>query len=86
MAQKILSNLTTEWVAITDLIIPEDGKNYSIQNRGPDMVIAQESASKPTDKAGICIPSYKVLKYVKGTNILYLKSYGVSEINISDED
>lgn len=86
MANKNFSALTTSWVAITSLITPEDGKTYYIQNRGPYMVKAQESASTPTDDAGICIPAYKVLKYVKGTETLYLKSDGISEINISDED
>lgn len=86
MANKNFSALTTSWVAITSLITPEDGKTYYIQNRGPFMVIAQESASTPNTEAGICIPAYKTLKYVKGTDTLYLKSYGISEINISDED
>ena len=86
MANKNFSILSTTWVAITDLITPEDDKNYYIQNRGPFMVIAVESASTPTTEAGICIPAYKTLKYVKGSNTLYLKSFGSSEINISDED
>lgn len=86
MSNKYFSAITTSWVAITDLITPEDGKVYYIQNRGPFVVKALESASAPTTEAGICIPAYKVLKYVKGTDTLYLKSYGISEINISDED
>ena len=86
MTQKALQTLSTTWVAITDIITPEDDKNYFIQNRGPDMVIAVESAATPTTEAGICIPAYKTLKYVKGANTLYLKSYRTSEINITDED
>ena len=86
MANKNFSILSTTWVAITDLITPEDDKNYFIQNRGPFMVIAVESASTPTTDAGIVVPAYKTLKYVKGTNTLYLKSYGTSYVNISDED
>ena len=86
MTQKASQTLSTTWVAITDIITPEDDKNYFIQNRGPDMVIAVESAATPTTEAGICIPSYKTLKYVKGTDTLYLKSYRTSEINITDED
>ncbi len=50
------------------------------------MLIAVESASAPTTDAGIVIPAYKTLKYVKGINTLYIKSYGTSYVNISDED
>lgn len=86
MTQKALETIGTTWIIITDIITPEDDKNYFIQNRGPDMLIAVESASAPSTDAGIVIPAYKTLKYVKGTNTLYLKSYGTSYVNINDED
>ena len=86
MAQKAFETIGTEWTALTDIITPADSTNYYIQNRGPASLIAVESAAEPTSDAGIVIPAYKILKYVKGTDTLYLKSYGASDINITDEN
>ena len=86
MAQEGLSELSGEWVALSDIITVDDDGTYYIQNRGSDILLAQESASEPTDSNGVLVKPFEVLKYQKGTGSLYLKAYTeVCTINITSE-
>lgn len=83
MAQVELMELTTTWTALT----PESDTVYHIQNRGSDIVIAQEADATPDDMEGILIQPYKTLVYEKGTaTALYLRAYsGTASVNVSTE-
>lgn len=86
MAQIALEDLTESWVAFSDIETPVADQLYFIQNRGNGVFIAQESAAEPTDDAGVIVEPYKVLKYIAGTDTLYLKAlYGECTINITSE-
>ena len=79
--------LKKEWTAFEDIETPTQDKTYYIQNRGPETLIACEGDSEPTTHEGIYVPIYKVLKYVKGSQNLYLRAKSdICTINISDED
>lgn len=86
MAQIDFENLTTDWVAFTDITTPADDTDYFIQNRGPDNLLAVESASEPSSLDGVLVQPYKTLVYKKGTDTLYLRAYSSNcAINISSE-
>lgn len=85
MAQVNFSNLTTEWVAFTDITTPADDTDYYLQNRGADIMLAVESAETPTTMAGMLVKPYEVLKYKKGNNPLWLRAYTSScSVNVTD--
>ena len=87
MSQIALKELTEEWVAFTDITTPQNNKNYYIQNRGPQNVIALESASEPETKDGVLIPPYVQYTYQKGDQTLYLRAYSNNAtVNITKED
>lgn len=76
MTQIALEQLTNEWTPFTAITTPEDNVTYNIQNRGTDILVALESSSEPTDtQEGNLVLPYKVLKYVKGTQTLYLRAF-----------
>lgn len=88
MAQITTYELTEDWVDFEDVIdgTAESEKLYYIQNRGNDYLIACEGIEEPTTEAGVIVPPRSVLKYVVGSQALYLKSKnGVCLINVSIE-
>lgn len=90
MAQEAFEKgLTTEWSALSEIITVDADVTYYIQNRGSDVLVAVEPDSKPSDDNtdGLLVQPYKVLKYKKGTNDLYLRAFAnTCSINISSED
>lgn len=89
MAQeKFEKGLTTEWVSLSDIITVDASTTYYIQNRGANVLIAVEPDSEPSDDDtdGVLVQPYKILKYKKGTNDLYLRAFAnMCSINISSE-
>lgn len=86
MAQEGFVKLKENWVAFADIVTPTADTLYFIQNRGYGYLLAQESASAPTKLEGVIIPPYKVLKYIKGTDNLYIRSLkGTCSANITSE-
>lgn len=84
MAQIALENLTTTWVEFSDIETPTPDTEYWIQNRGADFLLACEGSAEPTTDEGICVKPYETLKYVKGTENLYLRAYRTTcTINVS---
>ena len=88
MAQVDFQQLTNEWTALSDLITVGADTTYYLQNRGPDTLVALESSSEPDadSQEGVMCQPYKVVKYKKGTQDLYLKAFNQScAVNISSE-
>ena len=86
MAQVGFEHLTEDWTPFTDIETPVDDQLYFIQNRGPGLLLAQESAAEPTTEDGVIVEPYKVLKYIKGTDTLYLRAFkGVCSVNVTTE-
>ena len=77
MAQELFEkNLTTEFVALEDLMTIDPDVTYQIQNRGPDYLLAVEPDAEPTTEAGTLLKPYsdKLPLYKKGQNTLYLRA------------
>lgn len=86
MAQEGLSELSGEWVALSDIITVDDDGTYYIQNRGSDMLLACEGGEKPTESTGVLVKPFEVLKYKKNGGSLYLKAYTkLCTINITSD-
>lgn len=80
-----LKKLTTQWIAFSDIVIPEEGVTYMIQNRGSNILIAYESDVEPEEEnnEGVLVIPYEDIKYT-AENELYLRAYNdVCSINIS---
>lgn len=87
MSQIALKELTEEWVAFTDITTPENNKNYYIQNRGPQNVLALESDSIPETLDGVLITPYEQYTYQKGSQTLYFRAYSNNAtVNITKEE
>jgi len=87
MSQIGFETLTEEWTPITDIETPVQDRTYFIQNRGPGLLLAQEAAAEPTTEAGIIVEPFKMLKYVAGTDTLYLRALsGKCAVNVTDEE
>lgn len=77
MAQELFEkNLTTDFVALEDLITIDPDVTYQIQNRGPDYLLLVESATEPTTDDGILLKPYSeiVALYKQGEDTLYLRA------------
>lgn len=89
MAQEAFEkDLTTTWTALSDIITVDADTTYYIQNRGAGVLVVVEPDSEPSadDTDGILVQPYKVLKYKKGTNDLYLRAFAnMCSINVSSE-
>jgi len=84
--QVAFETLTTDWIALSDIIDVEEDVKYFIQNRGPQPFLALESSSVPDSLAGNIVYSGDALVYSKGIQTLYIKAYNeTTEINISKE-
>ena len=86
MAQEGLSEISNEWVVLSDIITVDDDGTYYIQNRGSDMLLACEGGEKPTESTGVLVKPFEVLKYKKNGGSLYLKAYTkLCTINITSD-
>lgn len=84
MAQVEVKNLTSSWEALGS----SSGTTYRIQNRGANIVIAQEASSAPEagNTDGIFVQPYKTVVYEQGTGDLYLRAFsGTASVNVSTE-
>lgn len=85
MAQISLTPITSAWSELT----PTASTVYRIQNRGPEVVIAQEADSEPAEDniAGVVIYPGKTCVYEKGTAAaLFMRTLeGNATVNISTE-
>lgn len=70
-------NITTEWVALSDIITVSEDVTYFIQNRGYDILVALESSSEPSDdtEGGVLISPYIQAIYKKDEQELYLRAF-----------
>lgn len=85
MAQIGFDVIGDTWVDASTLGTMSSGKSYYIQNRGSGFLLAVESASEPTDEAGMEVQPYKVIKYTVETDKLWLKAtMGVCNVNICE--
>ena len=87
--QKEFESLTTEWVALSDIITVDADTTYRIQNRGPAKIIALDTDTQPEEgsDAGDLVLPYEIGEYEKGTGDLYLRAFdGVSSINITSKE
>lgn len=86
MAQEKFEQLIGEWIELSDIITVDVDKTYYIQNRGPDVLVACEGSSEPVSEEGVLVQPYKVLKYKKGADDLYLRAFANNcSINITSE-
>ena len=85
MQEKFEKNITTEWVALSDLITIEANATYRIQNRGTDVLVALEADSLPgAGQDGDLILPFVQAPYKKGTQNLYLRAFSnICGINIT---
>lgn len=69
-------NITAEWMPFSDIVTPEPGVVYRIQNRGPDVLVLLEASSLPSADAegGDLVHPYLQAIYEKGEQNLYLKA------------
>lgn len=74
-----------EWVPFTDITTPEENVTYQIYNRGNFAVLAVEADTTPTGQAGVLVRPFETLVYKKGTQTLYLKALGKTNINTTSE-
>lgn len=75
----------TDWVDFENITTPVEDKTYQIYNWGPGTVCALEADAIPTEKGGVLILPYGKLYYKKGTQKLFLKASGKTEINTTME-
>lgn len=73
------------WVDFNTITTPAADTTYQIYNRGPFNVLAVEASATPTTQAGVLVRPYETLIYKKGTQTLYLKAEGATNINTSAE-
>lgn len=88
MAQEAFEQLTNEWVALSDKITVDEEANYYIQNRGADILLAQEAGEAPTadNVNGTLIKPYEQAKYKANGGDLYLRAYNSNcSVNITSD-
>lgn len=88
MAQEAFEKLTNEWTALSDKITVDEDATYYIQNRGSDVLLAQEAGATPTsdDVNGVLVKPYEVAKYKVNGGDLYLRAYSSNcSVNITSD-
>ena len=88
MAQEAFEQLKNEWVALSDKITVDEDANYYIQNRGADVLLAQEAGEAPTadNVNGTLIKPYEQAKYKANGGDLYLRAYNSNcAVNITSD-
>ena len=88
MAQEAFEQLTSEWVALSDKITVDEDANYYIQNRGADILLAQEAGEAPQadNVNGTLIKPYEQAKYKANGGDLYLRAYNSNcSVNITSD-
>ena len=88
MAQEAFEQLKNEWVALSDKITVDEDANYYIQNRGADILLAQEAGEAPTadNLNGTLIKPYEQAKYKANGGDLYLRAYNSNcSVNITSD-
>ena len=88
MAQEAFEQLTNEWVALSDKITVDEDANYYIQNRGADILLAQEAGETPQadNVNGTLIKPYEQAKYKANGGDLYLRAYNSNcSVNITND-
>ena len=88
MAQEAFEQLTNEWVALSDKITVDEDANYYIQNRGADILLAQEAGETPQadNVNGTLIKPYEQAKYKANGGDLYLRAYNSNcSVNITSD-
>lgn len=87
MAQIDFVKLTKAWKPFADIVADIGTKEYIIQNRGYDTLVALEADSTPTDnnQAGVLILPNDCAVYVKGEQNLYLRAFNKNcSINVTE--
>lgn len=87
MAQIKLEKLTKAWVAFGDIVGTVGTKEYIIQNRGYDTLVALEADSTPDadNQEGVLILPNDCGVYVKGSQNLYLRAFNQGcSINVTE--
>ena len=88
MAQEAFEQLKNEWVALSDKITVDEDANYYIQNRGADILLAQEAGETPQadNLNGTLIKPYEQAKYKANGGDLYLRAYNSNcSVNITSD-
>ena len=77
MAQIKFEKLTKTWKPFAEIVGTVGSKEYIIQNRGYDTLVALEADSTPAsdNQAGILITPNDCAVYVKGDQDLYLRAF-----------
>ena len=87
MAQIGFTQLTREWKPFADIVADIGTKEYIIQNRGSDTLVALEADSTPAanNYAGVLILPNDCAVYVKGEQDLYLRAFNQNcSINVTE--
>ena len=88
MAEEAFEQLTNEWVTLSDKITVDEDANYYIQNRGADILLAQEAGETPQadNVNGTLIKPYEQAKYKANGGDLYLRAYNSNcSVNITSD-
>ena len=75
-------------MALSDKITVDEDANYYIQNRGADILLAQEAGEAPQadNVNGTLIKPYEVAKYKANGGDLYLRAYNSNcSVNITSD-
>lgn len=87
MAQIDFVKLTKAWTPFADIVGTVGTKEYIIQNRGYDTLVALEADSTPDadNQEGVLILPNDCGVYVKGSQNLYLRAFNVGcSINVTE--
>jgi hypothetical protein len=87
MAQIKFEKLTKTWKPFAEIVGTVGTKEYIIQNRGSDTLVALEAGTTPSADApdGIMILPNDIAVYQKGDQNLYLRAFNVGcSINVTE--
>ena len=87
MAQIDFVSLTKAWTPFADIVGTVGTKEYIIQNRGADSLVALEADSTPADNTpdGVMVLPNDCAVYVKGSQNLYLRAFNKGcSINVTE--
>lgn len=87
MAQIDFVKLTKEWKPFAEIVADIGTKEYIIQNRGFDTLVALEADSTPAadNQEGVLILPNDCAVYVKGEQNLYLRAFNQNcSINVTE--
>ena len=87
MAQIDFVQLTKAWTPFAEIVGTVGTKEYIIQNRGYDTLVALEADSTPAanNQEGVLILPNDCGVYVKGSQNLYLRAFNQScSINVTE--